>query len=280
VVHSASALPSYPAKEIHSVTVEGTRTVLAQAAALSVPRVIHMSSAAVYGLPKTVPTPETYGPAPVDRYSRAKAQAEQVALEFRTQGMVLPILRPKTFVGPGRLGLFAMLFEWADEARNFPVLGSGNVRTQMLDVDDLVEAVLLTASAPEEVVNDTFNVGATEFGTLREAFQTVLDAAGHGKRVVSVPDGPAVAVLALLDRTGLSPVYPRLMHKLRADSYVTTDRIQDRLGFKPAHSNDSALLRTYRWWRERPAEVRRARAGVTSRQPWKQGALALAKAAF
>ncbi|HEY8534301.1 MAG TPA: NAD-dependent epimerase/dehydratase family protein [Micromonospora sp.] len=279
VVHTAAALPSYPEDEIRSIIVGGTRTVFQAAARCGVPRLVHISSTAVYGLPDVVPTTEDYPRRPVDPYSRAKASAEEIAEEFRGRGMCVPILRPKTFLGPGRMGLFAMLFEWAEEGRNFPVLGRGDVRIQWLAVEDLVAAVQVVLTAPAERANDTFNIAAAEFGTLREDFQAVLDAAGHGKRVVSIPARPAVAILDLLRRLRLSPVYGRLLHKLLADSYVSTDKARDVLGWTPRYTNRDAILRTYEWWRHHRV-TSAASTGRTSREPWKQGVLALAKAVF
>jgi nucleoside-diphosphate-sugar epimerase len=288
-VHCAAALPSYPADMIRSVIVGGTEAVLTAAEANAVPRVVHISSTAVYGLPKVVPTPEEYPREPVDTYSAAKAEAEEVAERFRGREMCVPVLRPKTFLGPGRMGLFAMLFEWAEEGRNFPVLGRGDVRIQMFDVDDLVDAVVTAMDAPAATADDTFNLGATSFGTIREDFQAVLDAAGHGKRVRSMPAKPALAALSLLQRSGLSPVYGRLLHKLLDDSFVSTEKARDVLGFRPKHSNQDAILRTFAWWREHrrttaalPAGARPAKKGegVTSVEPWRQGALSLAKVLF
>ncbi|GII79519.1 epimerase [Sphaerisporangium rufum] len=280
VVHCAGALPSYPAEQIHDLIVGGTRAVLAAGRLAGVPRVVHISSTAVYGLPKLVPTPEDHPREPVDPYTRAKAEAEELAEKCRADGMCVPILRPKTFLGPGRMGLFAMLFEWAEEGRDFPVLGAGDKRIQMLAVEDLVDALAGVLDAPAEVANDTYNLAAAEFGTLREDFQAVLDAAGHGGRVRSVPAGPALAGLRLLERGRLSPVYGRLVHKLLADSYVSIDKARDRLGFRPRLSNRDAILRTYAWWRERRTAGAARGAGRTSRDAWRQGALSLAKVFF
>jgi nucleoside-diphosphate-sugar epimerase len=279
LVHTAAALPSYPAEEIRSIIVGGTRTVLTAAAGARLERAVHISSTAVYGLPDVVPTTEAYPRRPVDTYSQAKADAEVVAEQVRADGLCVPVLRPKTFLGPGRMGLFAMLFEWAEEGRNFPVLGRGDVRIQMFAVEDLVDAVRTALLAPADVADDTYNLGAAEFGTIREDFQAVLDAAGHGRRVIGIPARPAVAVLGVLQKAKLSPVYGRLLHKLLADSYVSIDKARERLGFKPQLSNRDAILNTYRWWQDnRTAST--AGAGRTSREPWRQGALGLVKALF
>lgn len=280
VVHCAGALPSYPAEQIHSLIVGGTHSVLEAARRAGVERTVHISSTAVYGLPKLVPTPEEHPREPVDPYTRAKTEAEELADKYRAGGMCVPILRPKTFLGPGRMGLFAMLFEWAEEGRNFPVLGRGDVRIQMLAIEDLVDAVADVLTVPADIANDTYNLAAAEFGTLREDFQAVLDTAGHGKRVVSLPVRPALTGLRLLERTRLSPVYGRLVHKLLADSYVSIDKAGERLGFRPRLSNRDAILRTYAWWRENRGAGSPRGAGQTSRDAWRQGALSLAKVFF
>jgi nucleoside-diphosphate-sugar epimerase len=281
VVHCAAALPSYPAEQIESVIVAGTRTVLAAARDAGVERVVHISSTAVYGLPGVVPTTEEYPREPVDAYGAAKAAAEQDCERYRAGGWCVPVLRPKTFLGPGRMGLFAMLFEWASDARHFPILGRGEARIQMCAVADLIDCVITVLDADPGIANDTFNVAAARFGTLREDFQAVLDAAGHGKRVISIPIWPTLPTLRLLQRLHLSPVYGRLLHKLLADSYVSIDKAHDRLGFTPRYSNQDALLETYHWWQDQPHHHATATGGGrTSREPWSQGALRAAKVFF
>lgn len=280
VVHCAGALPSYPADQIHDVIVAGTRSVFEAGRRAGVERVVHISSTAVYGLPKLVPTPEEHPREPVDPYTRAKSEAEEVAEKFRAEGMCVPILRPKTFLGPGRMGLFAMLFEWAEEGRNFPVLGDGDARIQMLAIEDLLDAIARVLSAPADVADDTYNIAAAQFGTVSEDFQAVLDAAGHGKRVVSLPARPALIGLRLLERMRLSPVYGRLLHKLLADSHVSIDKARERLGFQPRLSNREAILRTYAWWRDNRTDGSPRGASRTSRDAWRQGALSLAKVFF
>src|SRR4051812_12070497 len=176
IVHAAAALPLYPPDEIHTIDVDGTRTVLDATAPR---RFVHISSTAVYGVPDHHPLVEADRMHGVGPYGIAKVEAEEVCLAARKAGREVPILRPKSFVGPERLGVFALLFEYAREGRDFPILGPGSNRYQLLDVEDLADAIILAGTLPAARANDTFNLGAREFTTLREDFQAVLDAAGH-----------------------------------------------------------------------------------------------------
>ena len=76
----------------------------------------------------------------------------------------------------------------------------------------------------------------------------------------------------------LSPLYPWIYATVTEDSFVSIDKAHDRLGWKPAFSNQDALVRNYRWYCDHADGL--GAAGLTHRVPWKQGALALAKLAF
>ncbi|MDQ4044025.1 MAG: NAD-dependent epimerase/dehydratase family protein [Chloroflexota bacterium] len=279
VVHTAAALPLYPPEDIYTTDVEGTRTVLDCARNADIDRVVHISSTAVYGIPDHHPLREDDRLEGVGPYGQAKIQAEMVCLEARARGMTVPILRPKSFVGPERLGVFALLYDWALEGRNFPMIGSGTNRYQLLDVEDLCDAIWLTLTLPREVVNETFNIGAAEFTTMQQDYQAVLDAAGHGKRVIGFPATPMVWTLRVLDRLGVSPLYKWVYETAAKDSFVSTEKAQRQLGWQPRYSNQEALVRNFAWYRGHLDRFEGA-SGVSHRVPWKQGALGLAKRLF
>ncbi len=279
VVHAAAALPLYPPSDIYSTNIEGTRIVIEEASRAGVPRTIHISSTSVYGIPDHHPLYETDRLHGVGPYGEAKVTAEGVCAEHRAAGACLPVLRPKSFIGPERLGAFALLYEWARDGKGFPVLGSGNNLYQYLDVEDLCDAIWACATLPADVANDTFNIGAKVFGTVRADFQAVLDYAGHGKRIVSLPEKPSIAILTLLERLGISPLYEWIYETVGKESFVSIDKASDRLGFAPRYSNRDALIRNYRWYMENADRIGKD-SGVTHRVPWKQGMLKLAKALF
>lgn len=279
VVHTAAALPLYTPEDIYTTDVDGTRVVLEAALRHGVQRAVHISSTAVYGIPDHHPLLENDKLQGVGPYGQAKIQAEMVALEVRAKGMPVAILRPKSFIGPERLGVFALLYDWAIDGKNFPVLGSGNNLYQYLDVSDLCDAIILCLTLPVEQVNDTFNVGAKEFGTAKDDFQAVLDAAGHGKKVIPVPAMPAIWTLRVLDAVRLSPLYKWVYETITQDSFVSIEKAEKQLGFAPQYSNKQALLRNFEWYCAHRAEFAAA-SGITHRAPWKQGALGLVKKVF
>jgi nucleoside-diphosphate-sugar epimerase len=279
VVHCAAALPLYRRDEIFSTNVEGTRIVLDSALEQHVPRVVHISSTAVYGIPDHHPIYEDDRLQGVGPYGESKIGAERMCLEVRAKGLCVPILRPKSFVGPERLGAFELLFDWASDGHNFPVLGSGNNRYQLLDVEDLCEAIYLCATLDRNRVDDAFNVGAKEFSTMRQDFQAVLDHAGHGKRIVGLPEKPVVWALKGLETLHLSPLYRWVYETAGKESFVSVERIEERLGFIPRFSNREALIRNFEWYLAHRGQFR-GTSGISHRVPWKQGALRLAKQVF
>ena len=279
VVHAAAALPLAPAEEILSTGILGTRRLLEHAARIGMSRFIFISSTAVYGIPTHHPLLETDALQGVGPYGEAKVEGEALCSEWRAHGLCTTVLRPKTFVGPERLGVFELLYDWAFSGRNFPVLGHGDNRYQLLDVEDLCTAIELCATLAPERVNQVFNVAARDFGTMRENIQAVLDRAGHRRRVVSLPQAPAIAALRLLATLHLSPLYPWIYDTAAKESFVSIERIARCLDFRPRYSSVDALVRNYDWYVAHRNELSTA-TGVTHRVRWKKGMLALAKAFF
>ena len=279
VVHCAAALPLYSPHDIYTTDVEGTRMLLEVAHRRNIKRFVQISSTAVYGIPDHHPLFENDKLEGVGPYGQAKIQAEMVCLEYRAKGLVVPIIRPKSFIGPERLGVFALLYDWALEGHNFPMIGSGRNRYQLLDVEDLCQAIYLGLTLPDEVVNDTFNVGAKNFTTMKGDYQAVLDYAGKGKKILGFPAAPAIWALRFLEMLHLSPLYKWVYETASKDSFVSIEKAERILGWKPQYSNKDALLRNFKWYIENRSKFESA-SGVSHRVPWKQGALGLLKKVF
>jgi nucleoside-diphosphate-sugar epimerase len=276
VIHTAAALPLYPEREIYSTDVGGTRMLLDYASRYRIKRFIHISSTAVYGIPDHHPIYETDKLDGVGYYGKAKIAAEDVCLHYRKKGMCIPILRPKSFIGAERLGVFALFYDWAKDGKNFPMIGNGNNRYQLLDVEDLCNAIYKCCILPEEIVNDTFNIGAKEFTTMEEDYQAVLDVAGYDKKIIGLPATPIILALKFLEALKLSPLYKWVYETASKDSFVSIEKAERILGFEPIFSNKDALIRNYKWYLKN-FDSFKDQSGISHRVPWEQGILKIAK---
>ncbi len=279
VVHSAMALPLYEPKEIMTTGIDGTKILLEESLSNNIERFVHISSTAVYGIPDHHPLYETDLLDGVGPYGIAKVEEEKMCGDFRKKGMVVPIIRPKSFIGPERLGVFALLYDWAYTGHGFPMIGNGKNRYQLLDVEDLCDAIYSCITLDKEKVNTTFNIGAREYTTMREDYQAVLDYAGHDKKIKGLPEMPIIWTLRLLESLNLSPLYKWVYETASKDSFVSIEKAEKLLDYKPKFSNKDALVRNYKWYVANLNSFQN-QSGVSHRVPWKQGVLGLAKRFF
>jgi nucleoside-diphosphate-sugar epimerase len=272
VVHAAAALPIQASRgSIRSVNVAGTENVLRAANEAGVRRVVFISSTAVYGVPEKHPIEEDDPLVGVGSYGESKIDAEGLC---RVAAVETTIVRPKTFIGPERLGVFEILFDWIREGRRIYTLGKGHNRYQLLAVEDLVDATVRAAVEPK-AARETFNIGATEFGTVRSDLQALIDHAGSSSRLRPVPVKPAEIALRGLELLRVSPLAEWHYKTAHKDSFVDVSKAQRILDWQPRLSNREALIETYDWYLANRGRV--GGAGVTHRVPWNQQALGLLK---
>jgi nucleoside-diphosphate-sugar epimerase len=272
VVHAAAALPIRASRDsIRSVNVAGTENVLRAGDDAGVRRVVFISSTAVYGVPEKHPIEEDDPLVGVGWYGESKIDAEGLC---RVAAVETTIVRPKTFIGPERLGVFEILFDWIREGRRIYTLGKGDNRYQLLAVEDLVDAIVRAGNEPK-AARETFNVGATEFGTVRSDLQALIDHAGSSSRLQPVPVKPAETALRALELLRVSPLAEWHYKTAHRDSFVDVTKAQRLLGWQPRLSNRDALIETYDWYLANRDRV--GGAGVTHRVPWNQQALGLLK---
>lgn len=280
-MHGAAALPLYRKSDILTTNIDGTRNVLESASLHGVTRGVYISSTAVYGIPEKHPLYEDDPLVGVGPYGCSKIAAEKIVAEYRTRGMTITTLRPKSFVGPERLGVFAIFYQWASEGRSFPMIGRGRNLYQLLDVEDLCDAIVLSVEHPDAAaVSTELNVGAKEYTTMREDYQVVLDKAGFGRRIKESPANLVIFALEVLEFFKLSPLYPWVYKTATKDSFVSIEKAERILGFAPRFSNREALLKNYQWYLDNRDRYRAGQGGVSHRAPWSQGILGLARHFF
>ena len=201
VLHNVAQVPLARDRALFwSVNVTGTANVLLAARDAGVAKVVHTSTSAIYGIPESNPVDEDTPARPLEAYGRAKLEAEVLCRRAADDGLDVSIVRPRTILGHGRLGLMAILFELVAEGAPVFVFDGGHNRYQLVHADDLADACIRAGDRPGA---RAYNIGATEFGTMRETLEAVCEAAGTGSRVRSIPSAPAR--LAMRARVGGGP---------------------------------------------------------------------------
>jgi nucleoside-diphosphate-sugar epimerase len=247
VFHNVATVPLARDKaSFDSVNVTGTASMLVCARRAKVGKVVHTSSSAVFGIPERNPVDESTPGRPLEPYGRAKLQAELMCHEAARNGVDVTIIRPRTILGHGRLGIIALLFEFVADGAPVWVLNGGANRYQFVHADDLADACL---RAGDREGPTTYNVGAAEFGTMRETLQALVDHAGTGSRVRTLPAGPARAVMRGLTRAGLAPFAPYHWLLYGESLYFDVSKASSELGWEPRHSNASMVIESYEWFR-------------------------------
>ena len=253
VYHNVAQVPV--AKDIKlfwSVNYDGMKNILAASLEKKVKRFVYTSSSAVFGVPLYNPVKASTTPYPREAYGKAKLAAEGLCHEYAEKGLSCSIIRPRTVLGTGRLGIFQILFEWIYQGRNIPVLGAGDNIYQFVHADDLADACI---AAGEVSIEGTFNIGTDRFGSMREVLEHLTKYAGTGSQVKSVPANLAKIGMNITSAIGLSPLgaYHSLMYG--KSMYFDIQEEKKILDFNPIYSNNQMFEVTYDWYCNRRHDI-------------------------
>jgi nucleoside-diphosphate-sugar epimerase len=248
VHHNVALVPIAKAgrRRFWDVNVTGSQIVAEEAVRAGAGAFVHQSSSAIFGAVEEMPVTNATVPHPVEAYGAAKLESERVVVGALGDAMPLYIVRPRTILGPGRLGIFGILFRWIDESRNVYVIGDGNKPFQFVHAEDLVGAYfhMLDLKRP-----GIYNVGTDRFNTLRQALDNLIAYVGSKSQVKGLPRNLTKNVLRVLDWTGLSPLGPYHYNVYGKAFYFDTEPLRE-LGWTARYSNDEMLRETYEFYRQ------------------------------
>ncbi len=256
-----------------SSNVEGTAVLAKAAVAHDVEKLIFISSNCLWGESFHRPVTEQDEPRPVEIYGRSKWEAEKVLEKYRGD-LDSVILRSPTIIDEGRLGLLAILFDFIREGRRVWVVGKGDNRYQFVYAPDLADACVRALGTTGSA---RYNVGSDHVGSLREIYQHVIDQAGTGARVASLPEAPTLAAMRVASALKVSPLGPYHWRMIAEDFTFDTSRIKADLDWRPSLTNEEMLTKAYKSYERDFEEIHRRTKVSAHRQPAKMGAIRLLK---
>jgi nucleoside-diphosphate-sugar epimerase len=250
VVDNAAAVPitHLSAAEYRSVNVDGCRVTL-EAAMAAGSYVLHVSSSSIFGIPDRLPVKDETPLAPFEPYGASKAEAEGVVRRARAGGLSVASLRPRTLLGPGRLGIFDVVFSRVSRGKRVPIFGRGDNRVQLCDLDDFCAAAL---AAVERRASGEYNVWTAEFGTVKEDLAALIRHAGTGARLQPVPVWAIRAALQPVAALGRSPLTEWHWRSGPTSFYFDIGPTVEELGWRPERTNVDTLVNAYEHYLRRP----------------------------
>jgi nucleoside-diphosphate-sugar epimerase len=254
IFHLAACTRAVRKETLLSVNGDATgRLAVAVSAATPSARLVYVSSLAAAG-PHTADRParEESPPRPVSDYGRSKLLGEEL-LRRHCSGPSWTIVRPPAVYGPlDRDVLF--LFKLAQKGILLKIRGI-ETETSLLHVDDIVEALLLSAFHPGAAGELYYVSDGNVYGGA-EIAKTLRALAGRGV-VLPLPAAAMKLAGRACDLAGRLTGRPFLLNSdkvtetLQPGWVCSSEKISKELGFSPRITVAEGFSSTYRWYRER-----------------------------
>jgi len=255
VYHTVALVPiSNAGKAFREINVEGTEITGRAALNEKVKKFVHISSSSIYDLSAGTSLTEKSPVKEGGEYEQTKYHGELKIQELIEKGLPATIIRPRTIIGPGRGGVFQILYDWIMRGKRIYIIGKGDNKFQMISASDLCDACILAAES-DKSAGEIFNIGADQYETLKEDLVKLIQHAGTSSKILPLPARPTRIALSILYHLGLSPLVPWHYNNMHKSICLDTTKAKQVLGWKPKQSNQDMLIESYDWYIEHCKEL-------------------------
>jgi nucleoside-diphosphate-sugar epimerase len=252
IVHSAArAAPHGRLESFVTANVTATHNVLDLARALSVRRLVFLSSSSVCFAPRDQLLVKEGDPLPVpfNAYARTKAIAEGLVLAAKECGPV--VLRPRGIYGIGDTALLPRLLRAARRGP-LPLVRNGQAQIDLTHIDDVVDATLVAVRSGPDVAGQVFNISGGEVLPITEIAGLACARAETPLRWRRMPLAPLMLAAGLVERAcRLIPGEPEpaiTRYGLALFAFAQSldlTKARDLLGWRPKVPFAEGLARTF-----------------------------------
>ena len=250
----ALSSPWGKAKDFYDINVLGTRHLIQGCLTYKVQRLIHVSTSAVYfTYANQIQILESHPfPTPVNAYAKTKQLAEQTIQQAHQQGLSTLTIRPRGIFGPGDTALLPRLLRASDRT-GIPLIHQGKAQIDVTYIDNVINALLCCAQAPESLSGRVYNISNGEPLPLIELLQMVSQRLNCPLNFKPLPFRVAYGLAIALESTALitqrEPTLTRYTVGLMA--FSQTLNIQAaiaELGYCPSVTLNDGIVKFSHWW--------------------------------
>ncbi len=191
-----------PKTDVHDNLI-GAINLLESMQGLGVRRILFLSSGGtVYGIPETVPVPETHPLRPISSYGIVKASIEHyLEMYRRTRGFSPIIVRASNPFGPrqahsGVQGVISTFLRRILAGEPIEIWGDGSVVRDYFEVGDLAELCIRAGTSRSE---GAYNAGSGYGLSVNEIIEAIRKVTGSVFEIVYKPGRPVDVPCSVLD---------------------------------------------------------------------------------
>ena len=225
----------------------GAENIMKATAKAGASRLVQFTTDMIYGHTVQSPQTEDHPAKPLGEYGKSKWATEQLAAEWRKQGMNISIFRPRLIIGPGRLGILEKLFKLIDANLPVPMIGSGKNPYQFISVFDCAEAARLAWKGG--VPNEAYNLGSLNPPPVRKLLGDLIRHAGSKSILIPTPGWAVKRTLDLLDVLNMPIMDPEQYLIADEDCVLDVSKAERQLGWVPQYRDEDMLIAAYSEYR-------------------------------
>lgn len=239
--------------EIYEQNVQGTVNILESALKCNVKRVVHTSTAGVFGPSGEKPNSEDSPMAESHfiHYDSSKAQAEEKIEAYVREGMDVVMVNPTRIYGPGNLGdsngVTRMIRDYISGSWHI-IPGDGRSKGNYVFLDDVVDGHILAMERGR--TGEKYLLGGSNL-SFNEFFSILREVSGCKHLLIKIPLFIGIAIsaimLAMAILTGRKPlITPGLLKRYSHHWTVSSEKAKTDLGYDPIDFREG-LNKTLEW---------------------------------
>ena len=191
-------------------------------------------------------------------------------------GNHVEIIRPCPVIGPGRLGIFQILFEWIYNNWNIPILGKGENFIQFIHVDDCSKAIILAGEKKlGKNIFNAYNIGSEKVLPLRKTLEILIQNSGSKSKIRFLPKTVIIALALFASKIKVVPISPFHIKLYGESVYNTNEKANEKLLWEPDFSHLEIITSSYKWYSNNRRQILNFKKGSVHQKPLKQGLMSM-----
>jgi len=239
--------------------VTGTVNIIQGCRQHGVRRLVHVSTPSIYfdfTNRYNIAEHDSLPSKPANHYAATKLLAEHEVARAADLGLPVVSIRPRAIFGPGDKAILPRLLA-ANAQGRLPLIGGGKAVIDLTYIDNVVDALLLCAEAPDYVLGRTYHITNGEPALLADILRRLFELLGEPMRGKRIPYPIALTLAGLLEacfrlsRSAKEPLLTRYTVGVLARSQTLDITAAKRdLGYSPRVSVAEGLARFAASWKK------------------------------